>query len=317
MSAGTQRVAAIDIGTVTTRLLIADVSAEGIREVARSTDITHLGEGLAASGELSARAIERVRTAIAGYAATMAELGVHRIEAVATSASRDASNAHEFIGALAPYGVKPQVIEGSREAYLSFLGATSQMDIERVLLDDIGGGSTELVYGSATGPATDRRVEISMARSFDIGSRRLTEAYLRSDPPTITELGAARSHAVEMLRPYFDALGERPAALVSVAGTATTVVSVLREMEPYDPAAVHGSIVTGADVSDVLETLAALPLEARARVVGLHPGRAGVIVAGILVLETVMALSGTDSTIVSEHDILYGILLDACSGESS
>ncbi len=317
MTAGVQRVAAIDMGTVTTRLLVADVSPDGIRELARSTDITHLGEGLAATGELSARAIERVRSAIAGYASTIAGLGVDRIEAVATSASRDASNSGAFIDALAPYGIEPQVIEGSREAYLSFLGATSQMDVERVLLDDIGGGSTELVYGSATGPATDRRVEISMARSFDIGSRRLTEVYLRSDPPSITELGAARSHAVEMFRPYFDALAERPAVLVSVAGTATTVVSVLREMEPYDPDAVHGSIVTGADVADVLETLAAMPLDARARVVGLHPERAGVIVAGILVLETVMALAGTDSTIVSEHDILYGILLDACSGEPS
>jgi len=307
------RLAAIDIGTVTTRLLVADVSAAGIVEVTRSTDITHLGEGLTASGRLSADAMTRVSDVIAGYVATMDGLQVEHFEAVATSASRDAANADEFLELLAFNGVVPQVVAGSREAYLSFLGATSGLDAQTVLIDDIGGGSTELVLGSASGPVGAREVDIELARSVDVGSRRLTEMFLNSDPPTRAELDRARSFAADEFRSYFDALKVRPRALVSVAGTATSVASVLEAMEPYDSERVHGMVVTGAQVADVLETLAAMPLERRRRVVGLHPERAGVIVAGILVLETVMALAGVDSTIVSEHDILYGILLDAYS----
>jgi len=141
--------------------------------------------------------------------------------------------------------------------------------------------------------------------------------FLHSDPPTRAELMEARAFAAEEFRAYFDALKERPRTLVSVAGTATSVASVLEDMEPYDPERIHGMVVSGAQVADVLEMLATMPLARRRQVVGLHPERAGVIVAGILVLETVMALAGVDSTIVSEHDILYGILLDTYSGISS
>lgn len=312
-----RRMAAIDIGTVTTRLLVADVGPDGITELTRSTDITHLGEDLTETGRLSHAAMARVRDVICGYAGTMREFGVEHFEAVATSASRDATNSDEFLELLADCGVVPLVVQGSREAYLSFLGATAGLDAQTVLVDDIGGGSTELVLGTAAGTATERRVDIELARSVDIGSRRLTEMFLRSDPPMASELHEARVFAAEELRPYFDALKERPRLLVSVAGTATSVVSVIKELAVYDAGVVHGSTVSGAEVSGVLELLAGMPLARRREVVGLHPERAGVIVAGILILETVMALAGVDSTMVSEHDILYGILLDAYAGSGS
>lgn len=312
-----RRLAAIDIGTVTTRLLVADVSDDGIVELHRSTDITHLGEGLTSTGMLADPAMERVAQVMSRYRRTADEFGVERVCAVATSASRDAGNADAFMALLASQGVEPVVIPGSREAYLSFLGATSHMGAGTVLVDDIGGGSTELVLGSADGPLTARAVEIDQARSIDVGSRRMTELHLHSDPPSAREIAAARSFAASQLRPYFDGLHEPPVALVSVAGTATSVVSVLEAMAVYDAGRVHGTVVSGAQVSDVCEMLASVPLAERRRMVGLHPERAGVIVAGVLILETVMALAGVDSTIVSEHDILYGILLDAFSDAQS
>lgn len=306
-----RRLAAIDIGTVTTRLLVADVTAESITEVERSTDITHLGEDLTATGRLSGAAIDRVAAVIARYAATMRDLGVVRFFAVATSASRDAVNAGELLGRLEAAGVRPLVIEGSREAYLSFLGATFGLDAEDVLVDDIGGGSTELVFGSALTDEGVREVDVQTARSIDIGSRRLTEMFLTSDPPAPSELARAREFAAAQLRPYFEGLREKPEVLVSVAGTATSLASMALGLAEYDSSAVHGYVLSGHEVSDLLESLAAIPLAKRREVVGLHPERASVIVAGTLVLETVLALAGLDSTIVSERDILYGILLDA------
>lgn len=311
MSDETRRLAAIDIGTVTTRLLVADVGPDGISELARSTDITHLGQGLGATGALSDDAMARVSQVIAGYADTMRELGVAKAHAVATSASRDATNSSHFVSLLGEHGICPEVIAGAREARLTFLGATSHIGSGRVLVNDIGGGSTELVLGSATGPVLNRTIDIEHSRSIDVGSRRMTELYLHSDPPTPAQLAAARSFVAEEMRPYFDAAKKRPDALISVAGTATTVVAVLESMTTYDPIRVHGTRVSGAQVADVLEMLAEVPLAKRRQIAGVHPQRAGVIVAGVLILETLMALSAMDSTIVSEHDILYGILLDA------
>ncbi|MDO8987519.1 MAG: Ppx/GppA phosphatase family protein [Coriobacteriia bacterium] len=311
MSEETQRLAAIDIGTVTTRLLVADVGPSNISELARSTDITHLGQDLGSTGALSEDAMARVSAVIAGYADTLRDLGVVKAHAVATSASRDAANSVCFLSLLGEYGIHPEVISGAREAQLTFLGATSHIGTGRVLVNDIGGGSTELVLGSATGPVLHRTNDIEHVRSIDVGSRRITELYLHSDPPTPAEMAAARAFVAEEMRPYFDALRKRPDELISVAGTATTIVAVLESMTTYDPKRVHGTVVSGAQVADVLEMLAEVPLEQRRKIAGVHPQRAGVIVAGVLILETLMALSSMDSTVVSEHDILYGILLDA------
>lgn len=314
MSTTPRRLAAIDIGTVTTRLLVADVTPSSVSEVERSTDITHLGEGLTASGSLSDAAMDRVVAIVARYAGIMRDLGVESYAAVATSASRDASNAASFSTRLEAAGIVPQIVEGSREAALTFRGATFSLGGECVLVDDIGGGSTELVLGEPGDPVAGRLPLVESARSVDVGSRRLTEMFQRTDPPSRAELDEARGFAVEHLRGYFDGLRSRPRALVSVAGTATSLAAIALELEVYDPARVHGYELSGHVVSDTLEHLASLPLDERRNVVGLHPERASVIVMGALILESVMALAGLDSTLVSEHDILYGILLDTYDG---
>jgi len=305
------RLAAIDIGTVTTRLLIADVSDSGVVEIARSTDITHLGEGLASTGQLGEAAMERVSQVIARYDEMMREHGVERFAAMATSASRDAQNSAEFMDLLASRGITPLVIPGEVEARLSFVGATSGMEAEEdLLVVDLGGGSTELIVGNVVEEGGARSPEIVKARSIDVGSRRVTELFLHSDPPTAAELAEAREWSVGRLRPYFDGLRERPELMVALAGTATTLSAIRQELEVYDPALVHGSCLTGSDLADLVEMLSAMPLAERLGVRGLDPGRATVIVAGALILETVLALAGLDSTLVSEHDILYGILLE-------
>ncbi len=306
----TNRLAAIDIGTVTTRLLVADVDEDAIREVERSTDITHLGEGLSATGRLSPEAMGRVESVIARYAETMRELRVERFTAMATSASRDAENGEDFARMLGAHGITPTIIPGDKEAHLSFAGATYGMEGEGLLACDLGGGSTELVLGHVTVEDGRRERRIEAARSIDVGSKRLTERFLPSDPPTSAELDAGRAWAVELLRPYFDSLRSKPQVLLALAGTATTLAAIKHELAVYDADAVHGSCLTGSDLSDLLEMLAHLPLEQRKHVVGLDPGRAPVIVAGALILETIVGLAGLDSAVVSDHDILYGILLD-------
>lgn len=304
------RLAAIDIGTVTTRLLVADVSPDSVVEVGRSTDITQLGEGLDSTKLLSEQAIERVASVVRGYARVMRELDVTHYTAVATSAARDASNSARFVSALAELGVTPVVIGGAREAELSFLGATAQRTGEGLLVVDCGGGSTELVLGTVAGSGGERESHIDAARSVDVGSRRMTERFFFSDPPSRTELDAARSWATEELRTYFDRLDTKPRQMLALAGTATSLAAIKLELEVYDAARVHGFELSGSDLSDLLEHLASVPLAERRTVVGLHPERAGVIVAGTLILETALALAGLDHLTVSEHDLLYGILLD-------
>jgi exopolyphosphatase/guanosine-5'-triphosphate,3'-diphosphate pyrophosphatase len=306
----TRRIAAIDVGTVTTRLLVADVAPDGITEVERSTDITHLGAGLSASGALSQDAMARVADVLGRYAERLEATGVEAVRAIATSASRDAANGAEF-GALAEArGVRLEIVPGAREAELSFLGTTYELRGDGQLVVDCGGGSTELVLGGVGGERAEREARIVAARSFDVGSRRMTELYLASDPPRPSELAAARAWAAEELRPFFERTDERARRMIAVAGTATSLAAIDLGRATYDPALVHGHVLTGSALAELLEMLAALPLDRRREVVGLHPERAGVIVAGALILETVLALAGLDELTVSEHDILYGILLD-------
>jgi exopolyphosphatase/guanosine-5'-triphosphate,3'-diphosphate pyrophosphatase len=305
----TVRLAAIDIGTVTTRLLVADLDPAQISEVERSTDITHLGEDLTRTGRLAPAAIARVEEVIARYAERMTELRVARFTALATSASRDAANGAEFREALARAGVEPAIIEGAREAELSFLGATHAIRGESLLVVDLGGGSTELILGDA--PATESATPtVLSARSIDVGSRRITERFLAADPPTQAELDAARGFVDGELAAYFASAPRTPERMVSVAGTATTLAAILARMELYDPERIHDSVLTREDLTGLLEMLAAMPLAERMGVTGLHPGRAPVIVAGALILREVLELAGVAETTVSEHDLLYGILLD-------
>lgn len=306
------RFAALDIGTVTCRLLVADVEAGSVREVAKEYAITDLGVGVDASGRLSEEAMNRVASTVARYKAVLAacdrpEHPVKGMIAMATSAARDAANADEFAERLADEGVTLSVIPGEREATLTFSGASSDFPDENLLVVDIGGGSTELVAGRAgMAPVA--------SHSFNIGCRRLTERFFREDPPTSEQLRAARTWVREEMSPYFDDLAARGFAIervVAVAGTATSVVSMRDEMAVYDSARVHKARVALEELVALEERLNAQPIEERRAIVGLDPKRAGVIGAGLVILEEVLHLAGADGYTASESDILKGMILEA------
>lgn len=304
------RYAAIDIGTVTCRMLVVDVGESGLHELTREYAITNLGEGVDATGELKPEAMERVVRAIDGFLAVRDSLStpdhpVVRTVAVATSAARDARNAAEFAARLRERGIELSVIPGSREAALSFSGASIDFSGERLMVVDVGGGSTEVVMG--TGGA-----EPLCAHSFNVGCRRVTEKFLASDPPAPEELARARAWIREQMASWFADQAKEAADLervVAVAGTATTVVSIRDRMETYDSSRVHKARVSRQELLEVYERLAALPLSARKKVVGLDPKRAPVMVAGLLILLEVLDFAGIDAFTVSETDILHGITL--------
>ena len=304
------RYAAIDIGTVTCRMLVVDVGESGLHELTREYAITNLGEGVDATGELKPEAIDRVVRAIDGFLVVRDSLStpdrpVVRTVAVATSAARDARNAAEFAARLRERGIELSVIPGSREAALSFSGASIDFSGERLMVVDVGGGSTEVVMGMGG-------VEPVCAHSFNVGCRRVTEKFLASDPPAPDELAQARAWIHEKMASWFADQAKEAASLervVAVAGTATTVVSIRERMETYDSSRVHKARVSRQDLLEVYERLAALPLSARKKVVGLDPKRAPVMVAGLLILLEVLDFAGIDAFTVSETDILHGITL--------
>lgn len=310
MSAG--RYVAIDIGTVTCRMLVADVIDGRVHELAKEYAITNLGEGVDATGELSVAAMQRVAKVLDRYLDVRAQFDtpqnpILKTTTVATSASRDARNAHEFAAMLAERGIELAVIPGKREAALSYAGASSDYAGEPITVLDIGGGSTEVVVGVAGG-------EPSFAHSFNVGCRRVTERFLHADPPCAAEMAEARAWIRSEMQWLFDDLRERDVQLgrlVAVAGTATSVVSMRERMEVYDSKRVHGAVVSRADLAEVTNMLAAKTLAEREQVVGLDPKRAPVIVAGMLILQEAMELAGVACFTASESDILQGIVLDA------
>jgi len=307
----TIRRAAIDVGTVTTRLLVADVAPGGrIAEVVRRTRVTHLGRGLHATGSLSPEGIARVAETVGEFMGEVAGLGVDEVVTVATSAARDAANGSELLSALEALGADPRIIPGALEARLSFLGATYELDRERVLVADLGGGSTELVVGSSGPRKKGRHATIEAASSVDVGSRRVLDMFLHSDPPAPAELLEARQWTAEQIRPFFDSLGQRPSAAVVLAGTGTSLSAVRQHLRVYDPLLVHGSVLTVADLADLEGELALMTSADRRHVVGLDPERADVIVAGTVILEVILALARLREVMVSEHDILYGMVLE-------
>lgn len=306
------RYAAIDIGTVTCRMLIADVNEAGrLRELDREYAITNLGEGVDATGELKPQAMQRVADTVARYKnvlATYETLKHPHIEtvALATSAARDAKNAKEFEALLANNGVSLTVIPGQREAALSFAGASCDFARENLVVVDIGGGSTEVVAGPAGGSPV-------RSHSFDIGCRRVTEKFFVADPPSSDELDRARAWVREGMAAFFKDVrssGFAADRLVAVAGTATTAVAIHQRMGVYDSSRVHKSVMSRAALDNVYRRVAEVPLAERRRIVGLDPGRAPVIVAGMVILQTVLDLAGAKSFTVSESDILHGIILD-------
>jgi exopolyphosphatase / guanosine-5'-triphosphate,3'-diphosphate pyrophosphatase len=304
------RVAVVDIGTNSTRLLVADVEAGRlVREVARRTTITRLGEGVDRTGRLSEEAIGRVLETCGSYHEEIGNHGAERVIAVLTSAVRDAANGEQLRDELRRrFGFDAITISGDEEARLTYLGATSwRAHDEPLLVLDIGGGSTELVIGAGD--------EVEFHVSTQIGSVRFTERYLREDPPPPRALEACRKAVREGLEAAVPpSVRARPRDGVAVAGTPTSFAAIEQRLEPYDPARVHGYRLTRASCERILTELAALPLAERRKVPGLHPERAPTIVAGGLILAETMSLFGFEAMEVSERDILEGAALAAAGG---
>lgn len=306
------RYGALDIGTVTCRLLVADVEDGRLAEVAKEYAITDLGVGVDATGRLSDEGMDRVLSTVDRYLAVLARCDapdhpVRGLIAMATSAARDAENSDVFAAELEQRGVTLTVIPGEREAALTFAGASADFPEENLLVVDIGGGSTELIAGRAGA------VPVS-SHSFNVGCRRVTERFLHDDPPTTEQLNDARAWVRETMAPYFDNLAAEGFSIervVAVAGTATSVVSIREAMETYDSSRVHKARVTADELAAIEERLAAEPVGQRRSTVGLDPKRAGVIVAGLLILREVLALAGADGYTASESDILKGMILEA------
>ncbi|HKC26472.1 MAG TPA: Ppx/GppA phosphatase family protein [Jatrophihabitans sp.] len=298
------RVASIDCGTNSIRLLIADVDDAGLRDVVRDMRIVRLGQGVDRSGRLASEALERTRVALAEYAAAVREHGAQRVRMVATSATRDAANRDEFTAMVrAELGVDPEVISGREEAELSFAGAASVLHelSGPLLVADIGGGSTELVRGG------DGQLR---AHSMDVGCVRMTERHLHDDPPTQAQIDATVADvrkAVESARadvPLDDA-----ATFVGVAGTVTTIAAIARGLDRYEADVIHGSVISADDVAEVTDRLLRMTHAQRAALPVMHPGRVDVIGGGAIVLRTLVEEIGAASVIASEHDILDGIAL--------
>ena len=300
------RLAVVDIGSNSTRLLIAERAGRAITERVRRSEVTRLGAGVDADGRLSSAAMERVYAVLDRYRAEIEEHGCERSIAVLTSAVRDSANGDAFAAGLrARYGMQPHVLTGDQEAQLTYLGATSERDpadTTPTLVLDIGGGSTELVIGHAA--------DVAFHVSTQAGVVRQTERHLHDDPPSAAQVDALVADVDAILR---DAVPEaRRSAVahgIAVAGTATSLAAIAQALEPYDPARVHGYRLSAAECDQILAGLARMTVEERRAVPGLHPDRAPTIVAGVLIFRTVLRLFGLVEIEVSEHDILRGAAL--------
>jgi exopolyphosphatase / guanosine-5'-triphosphate,3'-diphosphate pyrophosphatase len=310
----TRRVAAVDCGTNSLRLLVADVDGPelpdtdltdtGLTDVVRRMEIVRLGQGVDQTGRLAPEALARTVGVLRDYADVIAGTGAGAVRMVATSATRDASNTAEFTRQVKEVlGVAPEVLTGSQEAVLSFTGATAELAglPGPVLVADIGGGSTEFVLGQPGMPAVQ-------AISVDIGCVRMTERHLTSDPPTRAEVAAATADIDAALDRVSAAVPAGQArTLVGLAGSVTTVAGIAMGLPAYDPARIHHARVSAADVHEVTWSLLAQTRAARAAIGVMHPGRVDVIGGGALILDRIMQRFGFGEVLVSEHDILDGI----------
>ncbi|GLH98410.1 hydrolase [Phytohabitans aurantiacus] len=296
-----KRVAAIDCGTNSIRLLIASPGPDGLVDIVRRMEIVRLGQGVDRTGRLAPEALERTRVALASYAAQIAEHEASRVRMVATSATRDASNADEFrVMVKETLGVEPEVVTGDEEARLSFTGAVRGLSAEApYLVVDIGGGSTEFVVGAST---------VDSAISVDIGCVRMTERHLHTDPPGSAEVTAATADITAAVDRALAAVdGGRAATLVGLAGSVTTVAAIALGLTSYQPERIHHARISYDDVAAVTARMLESTTEQRLAIPVMHPGRADVFAAGALILRTIMDRSGMSSVVASEHDILDGI----------
>jgi exopolyphosphatase/guanosine-5'-triphosphate,3'-diphosphate pyrophosphatase len=301
----TRRLAALDIGSNSTRLLVADADGERLQEVERLLTITRLGDGVDVNGRLADDAMERVSRCVGRYAERASELGSETPLAVATSAVRDAANGREFLARLEQeHGVRTRLLRGEDEARLTLRGVASGRSLDvPVVVCDIGGGSTELIAGTGD--------DVRFAVSLDMGCVRLSERHLHDDPPTAEQVGAVRAEVTQLIP------GDVPAGdLIGVAGTITTLATIDLGLDDEVPELVDGHVLERSTVEAELERLAGLPLDRRREVRGLMPERAPTIVAGAAILAQLMQELGAERLSVSERDILHGAALLAGDADS-
>ena len=322
-----RRVAAVDCGTNSLRLLIADVDpGRGeLADVDRQMEIVRLGQGVDATGQLAPEALQRTFRVLASYAQAIRASGAGAVRMVATSATRDASNAAEFVsGVTRILGVAPEVISGEQEAALSFTGATAELGRPGpgqggpqppFLVADIGGGSTEMVLGglapgggTAAGGRPDQPGQRLAAASMNIGCVRLTERHLHADPPGAAEIRAATDDIDAALAKVAASVPAASArTLVGLAGSVTTVTGIALGLPAYDAARIHHARIPAGRVHEVTLSLLGQTREQRAQIAVMHPGRVDVIAAGALILDRIMSRLGFAEVVASEHDILDGI----------
>jgi len=302
------RVAVVDVGTNSTRLLVADVAGGALAEVERMSTVTRLGQGVDAEGRLGDAPIARTLAVIDGYRERIDALGADAAVAVLTSAVRDAANGADFTAAVAGRGLEARTISGDEEAALTFRGATSERDgDEELVVIDIGGGSTELVTGH--GATVDFHV------SMQAGVVRLGERHLHTDPPEPDEVAAlVEDFRATLAAALPDGRAGGVRAGIAVAGTPTSAAGIELALEPYDPSRVHGHVLSLATLEEQLAFLAAMPLERRREVPGLHPDRAPTIVAGVAMLMECLRAFDLQEVEVSEHDLLRGAALARAEG---
>jgi exopolyphosphatase/guanosine-5'-triphosphate,3'-diphosphate pyrophosphatase len=304
------RVGVVDIGTNSTRLLVADVADGAIDERDRRSQVTRLGAGVDTQGRLADESMQRVFATLDAYAQAMddEQVPADARPAVLTSAVRDAANGADFSATVCErYGLDARVIAGEEEARLTFRGAThgrDRQDPAQLLVIDVGGGSTELVVGTAAG-------EVGFHVSLQAGVVRQTERHVAHDPPEPHELQALADEVRAIVETQAPAdVRASVEQAVAVAGTATSLAAIDQELEPYDPSRVHGFVLELAECELLLARLAQLPLAERRAVRGLHPDRAQTIVAGLVILIEVLRAFGLGRVEVSEHDILHGVALE-------
>jgi exopolyphosphatase / guanosine-5'-triphosphate,3'-diphosphate pyrophosphatase len=300
-------VAAIDCGTNSIRLLVAEYTDGRLLDIVREMRVVRLGEGVDRTGRFAPAAIERTRAAAREYATMISDAGAERVRMVATSATRDVVNRGDFVAMVrAELAVEPEVISGTEEAALSFSGAASALPAARgpLLVADIGGGSTELVRGDLPGAPT------LQAYSMDVGCVRMTERHLHDDPPTAAQINAV----VDDVRRALDVAArdvelDPRVRFVGVAGTVTTIAALALGLPRYDPDRIHAATITADQVAGVTDRLLRMTREQRAAEPVMHPGRVDVIAGGALVLRTLVERIGVGAVTASEHDILDGIAL--------
>ena len=325
--------AAIDIGTVTARLALAQVEGGRVIRMAKYTEIVNLGEGVDTTKRLLPEAIRRCVGCVSSYVDHARKEGAEAVVCTLTSAARDAENAPDLGMGLASLGLEPMIIPGEIEGALTFLGVSHDFENHRILVADSGGGSTELVVGTlagqpaaqgagqGAGQSTDRRagqqLDINFVESVDLGCRRLTERFnLSSDHPSAEDIDGAHQMAAQMMS---EAIGRAqqqcaaPELLVGVGGTATSLIAVRDHLDPYDPSKVHLNHISIDEVSQIEGLLASKTLKERENITGLQAKRAPVMLAGTILLAELMKNSGFKHLVVSESDLLFGLVVTAAA----